>query len=169
MLNVENEVQENKKSVIAAHSFFMGSVNFLVISYPNRWQIHSGDFPPEIERYTVKNEYAWVTKGMVKHYFTSNDGKFVGLEVNIKRKKSKNKFKVVEKYDEGEIYVNGHKASYFVGKIERGLILREDLESLVISYYCDMTDRYIAILFYSKDIRDVYREFLYALSDTICH
>lgn len=146
----------------------MGSVNFIVISYPHGWKIHAGDFPPEIERYTIKNGYAWVTVGNVKHYFSSDNGEVVGLEVNIARKK-KDRFKFVEKYDEGALYINGHKAKYVLGKLRRGLIFKELLDVLVISYYCDLTDRYIELIFYSREIKNLYKDFLDTIRDSECH
>jgi len=166
---VVSKTKEFKKSIVAAHSFFMGSVNFLVISYPKGWQIHAGDFPPEVDRYTVKMGYAWVTVGNVKHYFSSNDGKFVGFEVRVNKKIKKNKLRFLEVYDKGEVNVNGHEAEYVVGKFERGKLFKEQFNALIIRYYCDFTERYIELYYYSKDIKALYREFLGAVVDSTCH
>ncbi len=167
---MESKAKEFKKSIVAAHSFFMGSVNFLVISYPSGWQIHAGDFPPEVDRYTVKMGYAWVTVGNVKHYFSSEDGKFVGFEVRVdKKRKKNNKIRLLDIYDEGNVNVNGHNAEYIVGKFERGRLFKEQFDALIIKYYCDLTERYIELYFYSKDIRSLYKEFLKAVVDSTCH
>ena len=170
MIVMDVEHHDVKKAVIAAYSFFSGAVNFLVLGIPKDWNLLVNRVPPEVLRYRVVGNHAWVTSGYVTHAITFEDKAILGLEINVSPKKSnKNKYKLIKTIREGEVYIHGHKASYIVGEFEKGIISKTTFSAMRISYYCEFTRRWIEIYFIGKDIETYHDEILFSIPQTTCH
>ncbi len=150
--------------VVAATNPIYGAVNFLVLALPPGWRLVAGNIPPDVEKVVKHGRVQWVTIGISRSYAINRSrGSIVEITVKIREKVRKG----VSLGD--EYRVNGHSAFYALGEEKIGFIRRRKLDTIVVGFFCDTTNRYLEIKIRGHRLRGIAEEVLDYLRLSTCH
>lgn len=161
---------ETEKYLIAASNILFGVTNFILLPLPKPWRLGRGISPPEVNS-TTRGDSLWVTSGRVSHIVFDSDRR-IGLELTINISRGERgilKPRISEVTDQGSALVGGHKATYALGKVKRGLFGKKVVGALQLSFYCDKTRRTIDLNFTGDCAEEDLRQILEALPQLECH
>jgi len=162
---------ETEDHLIAATNVWFGIANFLILPLPKGWRFGREIHPSEVNSKTQRGDSSWVTSGRASHV-VFNDDKRVGLELIVSISKGKGgefKPKLGQMRDQGLIRLGGHEAHYALGEVEWGFFRKRVVQSLRLSFYCDQTNRTIAIALTGTCPMDDLVQILEAMSLLMCH
>ncbi len=159
-----SRTSDKSTHVVAATNPIYGAVNFIVLALPPGWRLVASNLPPDIEKVVRHGRVQWVTVGVSRNYAVNRSrGSLVEITVKIREKAGKN-VKLG-----GEYRVNGHNAFYTLGEEKIGFIHRKKLDTIVVGFYCDTTNRYLEIKIRGSRLRGIAEEVLDYLRLSTCH
>ena len=162
---------ETQDHLIAASNILFGIANFLILPLPKGWRFGREISPSEVDSTTQWGDSLWVTSGRASHV-VFNEDREAGLELLVKVSKGKRgkfKPKLSQMRNQGLMRLGGHDANYALGEVERGLFKKKVAQRLQLSFYCDKTNRTIAIELTGKCPADALNQILQAMSLLQCH
>ncbi|MFQ5710654.1 MAG: hypothetical protein ACE5GD_02620 [Candidatus Geothermarchaeales archaeon] len=161
---------ELRGHVIAARNVLLGVSNFIILHLPSNWRVLRGKSPVEVDGSKRYGEVLWVTSGSVDHtLFNKESEQSFHLLIRIRRGSKPGKLKVSRVLKSGSIRVGPHDATYTLGEVKRGFLKKTVLKTLLITFYCDATDRTMSLSFMGLRDEGNLQSFLDLIPQSRCH